>query len=526
MIVPMFTPRKAALIIWIVTPVMAAIQEPVRTEGGLVAGIAGANAEVRIFKGLPYAAPPVGDLRWRAPKPAPKWNGVRKAEQFGRTCLQGGATSTPGSHSEDCLYLNVYSAARSSRDRLPVMVWIHGGALRTGAGSDYDGEELGRKGVVVVTINYRLGVFGFFAHPELTKESDRNASGNYGLQDQIAALEWVQKNIAAFGGDVKRVTIVGESAGSWSVNYLMASPLARGLFQRAIGESGGDFDPARKLADAEQMGVKFGQSVGANSLAALRAKTAEELQNSDGFLGANVDGWLLPEDVYTIFAKGKQNDVPLLIGSNSDEGSMLTRNTPVTAASFHEYVQRRYGPDTEAFLKVYPFQSDAEAKAVQAASMRDSTFGWEMRTWARMQTKTGKSKVYLYFFSRVPPGPDAASRGAFHTAEIAYVFNNVNGKSGYVEPFFRTADHTQRPWQDTDRKLADAMSSYWVTLAATGDPNREGLPKWPAYRAADNLVMGLGDKIAVESLPHNQALDFMDAFFDRMRKAGQFVPIR
>jgi len=183
------------------------------------------------------------------------------------------------------------------------MIWVHGGALRTGAGSDYDGEELARKGVVLVTINYRLGVFGFFTHPDLTKESDRNASGNYGLQDQIAALEWVQKNIAVFGGDTKRVTIFGESAGSWSVNYLMASPLARGLFQRAIGESGGDFDPARKLADAEQMSVKFAESVGANSIAALRAKSADELQKADGFTGANVDGWLLPEDVYTISRK-------------------------------------------------------------------------------------------------------------------------------------------------------------------------------------------------------------------------------
>ena len=287
----------------LILPAFAAVQEPVRTEGGLLSSVADATPEVRIFKGIPYAAPPVRDLRWRGPKPAQKWSGVRKAEQFGPACMQIGPTSTPTSHSEDCLYLNVYTTAKSSKDRLPVMIWVHGGALRTGAGSDYDGEELARKGVVLVTINYRLGVFGFFTHPDLTKESDRNASGNYGLQDQIAALEWVQKNIAVFGGDTKRVTIFGESAGSWSVNYLMASPLARGLFQRAIGESGGDFDPARKLADAEQMSVKFAESVGANSIAALRAKSADELQKADGFTGANVDGWLLPEDVYTISRK-------------------------------------------------------------------------------------------------------------------------------------------------------------------------------------------------------------------------------
>src|SRR5712692_3182942 len=267
---------------------LVAIDDPVRVDGGLIAGSVGKNSDVRVYKGVPFAAPPVGDRRWKSPKPAAAWEGVRKATEFSAICYQTPYPKNsiyyrePEPLSEDCLYLNVWTAAKSAKERRPVMVWIHGGALTRGSGSvpTYDGEALARKGAVVVTINYRLGLFGFFAHPELTKESDRNSSGNYGLLDQIAALEWVQKNIAAFGGDPKRVTIFGESAGSWSVNYLMATPLAKGLFHRAIGESGGAFGVMKKLADVEQSGTKFAASVGADSLAALRAKSAEDLQKA------------------------------------------------------------------------------------------------------------------------------------------------------------------------------------------------------------------------------------------------------
>jgi len=498
-------------------PLLAAINEPVRVDNGLLSGVAGATSpEVRVFKGVPYAAAPVGDLRWRAPRAAPKWDGVRKAESFAPICMQRSATANfppnVGSHpamqlSEDCLYLNIYTAAKSARDRRPVMVWIHGGAFTSGAGELYDGEELAKKGAVVVTVNYRLGVFGFLAHPELTKESDRNSSGNYALLDQIAALEWVQKNIAAFGGDPKRVTIFGESAGSWSVNYLVATPLAHGLFQRAIGESGGEFAPGRKLADAEQAGVKFAQSVGANSITELRAKPADELQKANGFqAAATVDGWFLPHDVYTIFSEGKQNDVPVLIGSNADEGTLFTPPN-VKGETFRETAQRRFGPDADNFLKLYPFNSDQEARAAQAASMRDQTFGWEMRTWARMQSKTGKSKAYVYFFSRVPPGPAGTRLGSSHGAEIAYVFDIVNGKADPAPP-----------WQDVDKKLAGEISSYWLNFAATGDPNGKGLPKWPAYRATDDTAMSFGDDAAVKPLPHKEALDFLDGYYERQRQ--------
>jgi para-nitrobenzyl esterase len=493
-------------------PLAAAITQPLHVDDGLLTGVPGASPDVMVFKGIPFAAPPVGDLRWRVPKAAAKWEGVRDAGKFGPVCMQRRAD---GPMSEDCLYLNVYTAANSARDKRPVMVWIHGGALTSGAGSLYDGEALAKKGVLVVTINYRLGLFGFFAHPELTKESDRNASGNYGLLDQIAALEWVQKNIAAFGGDAKRVTIFGESAGSWSVNYLTASPLAHGLFQRAIGESGAEFAPARKLAEMEQAGVKFGQTQGASTLAALRAKSAEDLMKANGFAtAANVDGWFLPEDVYTIYSKGKQNDVPTLIGSNSDEGSMFTPpNT--TAASFRETAAKRYGSDADAFLKLYPFTSDKEAWASQAASMRDQVFGWEMRTWARMQTKTGKSKVYLYYFSRVPPGKNRVP-GAYHGSEIPYAFGNLQ-----IAPFAATPNESEaRPWQDIDHKLADAMSSYWVDLATTGDPNGKNLPKWPAYRAGSDQLLSLGDEIAVKPVPNKEALDFLDTYVDRERRSS------
>jgi len=502
------------LLCGLVLPLTAAITEPVRVEQGLLSGVAGASPEVRVFKGVPFAAAPVADLRWRAPKPAPKWTGVRNAAEFSAICMQrrpnaAGIGPEPRPMGEDCLYLNIFTAAKTANDKLPVMVWIHGGALTAGAGSipPYDGEQLAKKGVVVVTINYRLGVFGFFAHPDLTKESDRHASSNYGLLDQIAALEWVQRNIAAFGGDPKCVTIFGESAGSWSTNLLAASPLARGLFHRVVGESGGQFEPMKSLAQAEEAGAKFG------TLAELRAKPAEDLQASlgasfvgaaGGYSGPVVDGWCLPEDVYSIYARGKQNDVPVLIGSNADEGTMFTPAN-VTLQSLKESAQRRFGPAADAFLKLYPAQSDAEAWQAQAAGMRDQTFGWEMRTWARMQTKTGHSKVFLYFFSRVPPGPAAARMGAFHSAEIAYVFHNTH--------------RPVRPWEETDHQLSGLMSSYWVNFATTGDPNGKGLPAWPAYSPTADLLMGFGDKVEVVPVPHKPALDFLDVYFENQRKS-------
>ncbi len=478
----------------------------VRVESGLVQGVPGTNPEITVYRGIPYATPPVGDLRWRAPKPPAKWDGVRKADHFSATCMQTPYAENspyrqePAPVSEDCLYLNIWTGAKSAKERRPVMVWIHGGALTRGAGSlpIYDGEALAQKGVVLVTINYRLGVFGFFAHPELTKESDTHSSGQYGILDQIQALQWVHNNIEQFGGDPKKVTIFGESAGSWSINTLVASPLTKGLFQRAIGESGAFFAPLMKLEDAEKAGERIMKQQNASSIADLRAKPAADLMKVTGEIARpNVDGWMLPDQVYSIFAAGRQNDVPTLIGSNADEGTAFT--PPNIKAENFKNGARRFGDMADAFLKLYPAGSDEQAHASSAAAMRDQTFGWEMRTWARMQTKTGKGKVWVYYFSRIPPGPVGQRLGAYHASEIAYVFNNV------------------RSQQDIDLKLGDMMSSYWVNFATNGDPNGKNLPKWPQYNVKTDLAMGLGDRIQPTEVPNKAALDFLDEWFAKQR---------
>ncbi len=479
----------------------AAGQETIRVEGGVLSGTTGESPEIRVYKGIPFAAPPVGDLRWRPPQAPAKWDGVRAAAKFSDTCMQvpypegSPFRGAPEAVSEDCLYLNVWTGAKAASERRAVMVWIHGGALTRGAGSNapYDGEEFAKKGVVLVTINYRLGLLGFLAHPELTRESEHHASGNYGILDQIAALQWVRKNIAAFGGDPARVTIFGESAGSWSVNSLVASPLAKGLFARAIGESGAFFAPLPKLADAETGGVKITTQLGASSLAALRAKPAAELAKiGNDQARPNVDGWLLPDQVITIFNQGKQNDVPVLIGSNADEGTAFTPPS-VKPEALKGLAMMRYGAHADEYLKLYPAANDEEARASAAAAIRDQTFGWEMRTWARLQ----KSKAYLYYFSRIPPTPAGAALGAFHASEIAYVFHHVKST------------------QEVDRKLTDAMQSYWMNFAASGDPNGAGLPVWPEYSVKTDLAMGLGDRIVPMETPHKAALDFLDGVMSR-----------
>lgn len=484
----------------------AAITDPVRTDGGLVSGASGNDAEVRVYKGIPYAKPPVGDLRWKAPQPAPDWSGTKQATEFGPVCMQEPYPQTSvyysplGKTSEDCLYLNVWTAAKSAGDKRPVMVWIHGGGYTRGTGATptYNGEVLAKKGVVVVTINYRLGVFGFMAHPELTRESPQHASGNYGLLDMVAALKWVQKNIAAFGGDPKRVTIFGESAGSSAVNYLMASPLAKGLFQRVIGESGANFGTGRNatLASAEQNGARFGEKNNAPTIAALRAKPADDLLKAGGAFRANVDGYFLTEDVSTVFASHKQSDVPLIAGYNHDEGTTLSPWPPNgTAKGFVEQAQTRYGKFADEFLKLYPANSDSEAMEAHYNSFRDQGMGWQMRTWVREQTRSGKAPAFLYFFTRVPPGAGSNRLGAYHAAEIQYVFGNLG---------------TRRTWEEADRKLSEAMSDYWVNFAATGNPNGKGLTKWPAYSASADESIVFGDSIKVEKNVNKRALDFFD----------------
>jgi para-nitrobenzyl esterase len=368
--------------------------------------------------------------------------------------------------------------------------------------------------VVLVTINYRLGVFGFFSHPELTKESEHHASGNYALMDQAAALRWIQKNIAGFGGDPQLVTVFGDSAGSSSIANLMGSPRAKGLFQRAVGESGAwmglSVTPTRTLAEAEPAGVKIAEALHAQTLDELRAEPAEDLLKAGRAGGPVIDGWFLPEDVGAAFAEHRQNDVPLLGGSNKDEGTFFLQ--PTTAAKFIERSRARYGDQADAFLKLYPGSSDEEANASQLAAFRDE-LAFVMRVWARAQTKTGRSKAFLYYFTHDPPPPaGATSRGGFgsgatHGSEAQYVFQNL------LPP---------RAWTDLDHQVSDMLSSYWVNFATNGDPNGKGLAKWPAFddRKSDRPMV-LGDQAEVGPAPNRAQLAFFEAVYEKERGTEQ-----
>jgi para-nitrobenzyl esterase len=499
------------------TLALAADVPVVHLDTGLLSGISGSTSEVRVYKGIPFAAPPVGNLRWRAPQPAARWDGVRKAERFSPTCMQNANGPAAQPASEDCLYLNVWTAAKSPSERRPVMVWIYGGGFTGGSGSvpGYDGDALSQKGVVVVTFNYRLGPFGFLANPELTKESDRRASGNYGLMDQVAALGWVQRNIAAFGGDPKKVTIFGESAGAISVADLLVSPQSKGLFIRAIAESGAwmglGVAPARRLAEAEEAGVKLADALGAKSLAEMRQAPAETVLKAGRGSGPIVDGWFLPDAPDKIFSQGKQHSVPVLVGSNKDEGTFFLQ--PTTAEKFTAQSRQRFGDMADSFLKAYPAASDEEASTSQLEAFRDEA-AWAMSNWARLMSKTGK-KAYLYYFTHEPPaapGATVRARGATHVAEVPYVFQNPGN----------------RPWTDVDRQLSDTMSSYWVNFATTGDPNGHNLPKWPALEENKNFnAMIFGDKIEPVSLdkvgpgPDMGHFKFFQTYYEKQQEAWQ-----
>ena len=497
----------AAIILLAFGTAGAAVDDPVRLDTGMISGAATGSPDVRVFKGVPYAAPPVGDLRWRAPKPAGHWEGTRKADEFSPVCMQGGNQKM----SEDCLYLNVWTGAQSASEKRPVMVWIYGGGYYTGSGSQpmYDGAALAQKGAVVVTLNYRLGAFGFFSHPELTKESDRRGAANFGVMDAIAALQWVRKNIARFGGDPKRVTIFGESAGAGMVANLMTIPAAKGLFVRAIGQSSAwstaRIAPLDTLADAEQEGLKVAQGVSAKSLAELRAKPAEEILKAGRGQGPVVDGWLIPEDPGKVFAAGKQIDVPVLTGSNRDESF---GGNPKTAAEFVEQARKRFGDLADAFLKLYPASSDEEARESAFYSGRDE-MAFVMRNWARLAAKPGKSKAFVYYFTEQPPrlanarGPFAPGPhgSATHVSEILYAFGHLDGS---------------RPWTDSDRRVAEAMSSAWVDFAKNGDPNGKGLSRWAVYDGKPQSVMVFGEQPQGAQSPSEAQLAFFQAYFDRL----------
>ncbi len=473
---------------------------------------------VRAFLGIPYAAPPLGDLRWKPPMPASKWSGVRKATEFGSRCLQNDVFGDmnfrdPGG-SEDCLTLNVWTPAKDAKDKLPVMVWIYGGGFAAGGTSEprQDGTVLAQQNVVVVSMNYRLGIFGFFVHPDLVKESSHHAAGNYGLMDQRAALQWVQDNIAGFGGDPGNVTIFGESAGSFSVSAQMASPLTRGLIHKAIGESGGAFNSSGLPFDplsvrAEKDSKLAASTLGANSIAELRKVPAEKLLTTffkpgGGFeFPPDIDGYFLPQPLSQIFAAGKQNDVPLLAGWNRDEGSFEIAYTPQKSAlaSLKATAEKDFGDKSSAFLNVYSAEDDMQAKRVAEDYAGDKFIAWSTWSWLEAQLRTGKKPIYRYRFDLAPPAsdPKAPDLGAYHSAEIEYVFGALDSKA-------------KVPWRASDRQLSEQMQKYWANFARSGDPNGAGLPQWPVYEAASGWqVMHLDEKPVARKDSHRDRYLFL-----------------
>lgn len=486
------------------------VAQPIaQTTNGQIEGYMKEN--LRIFKGIPFAAPPLGELRWKAPQPPQNWAGTRKCTAFSASPIQNKPQpfycwteefiAKPEPLSEDCLYLNVWTTAQSKADKRAVFVWIYGGGLSSGSTNCdiYDGEEMAKKGLVFVSINYRVGVMGFMAHPELSQESGYGASGNYGFLDQVAALKWVQQNIAAFGGDPNNVTIAGQSAGAFSVNALIASPLAKGLFHKAILQSGGLLSNrlSQTLSESEKQGLKFMQKANCASIAELRKKSAGELQqlsNSPdaGRFGVTMDGYVLPTDVLAHFKNGKHNQVPLLTGWVTGDGSFLG-DTKMTLDEYQKEAQSKYGAKAAEYLSIFPASTNDEVKT---AKQTQTLLGFAAMP-SHLLASFNKPKSYLYQFSHVPPDkPNFPNYGAFHTAEVPYALHTL---------------HTwKRPWQSVDLDLQNVMSSYWVNFAKTGDPNGVGLPAWQSYDKQTGHIMVLGDKVATQAGLFKRAFTFLE----------------
>ncbi|MBV8857342.1 MAG: carboxylesterase family protein [Acidobacteria bacterium] len=512
----------------------------VKTRAGVVEGLGRGASGVRVFKGIPYAAAPLGELRWRPPLPVKSWEGVRRAEKFGPRCMQhpvfGDMNFRSDGMSEDCLYLNVWTPAKSDREKLPVLVYFYGGGFIAGDGSEprYDGESMARRGIVAVTLNYRLGLFGFMAHPELSKESPQHASGNYGLLDQAAALRWVHENIAAFGGDPGRVTIAGESAGSASVSAQMASPLSRDLIAGAIGESGSVLStmPAVPLAQAEADGTKLAAEVGAASLAALRALPTERLMEATakqpfGRFPIAVDGYFFKEPPRETYAAGRQAHVPLLVGWNSEEmtwRALLGGDEP-TPENFEKAVRKLYGARADEALKLYPAKTSEEVLEAATDLAGDRFIGYSTWKWFDLHAQTGGRKVFRYLYARPRPpmtpemgdarpglaggvvrGQNSGAvtmppaRGAVHSAEIEYALGNLATNKVYA-------------WTKDDFKVSEVMQGYFENFVKKGDPNGPGLPKWPAVTKGGSVqLMRLDVDSRVEDDKHRARYLFLDQF--------------
>ncbi|MHB8637174.1 MAG: carboxylesterase/lipase family protein [Fimbriimonadaceae bacterium] len=498
---------------------------PVRTDSGLVLG---AQADgLTVYKGIPFAAPPVGRLRWREPQSVKPWTGLRSANKFAPAAMQVGVSmpgETPPTVSEDCLYLNLWEPTARTGRPLPVMVWIYGGGFTNGSASMplYWGDRLARKGIIVVTFGYRVGPFGFLVLPELKRESPHHTSGNYAILDQLAALKWVHRNIKVFGGDPRRVTIAGQSAGGSSVAILTSSPLAKGLFQRAIGQSGGMFEPIEiapraRYANAEHEGEAYAASLGVKSVAELRALPAARIMegNAGAVSHPVVEPYVLPDSPYNTFVACRENDVSILVGSNADEArSLLANQDKIKAATFAEDIAKSWGPLPPQLFAAYPYKTDAEALLARLAFERDLRFGWGMWAWARLVAASkGRSRVYYYHFTHKPPFPADSVRagwGASHYAELWYTFDHLSQESWR--------------WTPADRKLADVVSGYWVNFVKSGDPNGPGLPRWPTFTASENRVLYLDDDITVKGVANLKTLQAIDDVYTQARGAAFGLP--
>jgi para-nitrobenzyl esterase len=519
--------RIFAIIIVMLAGVTAAAAAEVRTRSGVVAG--SAEDGVAVYKGVPFAAPPVGQNRWRDPMPVAPWKGVKQTTAFGPGCPQQARTSMnfgarPETFAEDCLYLNIWTPAASPGAKLPVMVWLYGGGFTTGsAGAPvYSGQRLAKKGVIVVTINYRLGPLGFLAHPALTAESGEGRSGNYGVLDQIAALKWVRDNIAPFGGDPQKVTVFGESAGGVSASVLAASPRAKGLFQRLISESGPAFStqgPVKDktgpsaLADAEKFGEGFFAQLGVSTLEQARALPVDKIvaaapPQAAGPYWPTRDGVVIVGDPFDIYRRGAFNDTPILIGSNSDEGAMFSPTK--TAADHVALVRGNYGDFADRFLQAYPAASDKEAVRSGRDLIRDTAMGWSNWSWARLAAEHGRKPVYVYYFDHRPPWPDTPpvfDWGATHGSEISYVFGNLD--PGFMK------------WTAKDREVSETMMTYWTNFAKTGDPNGGGLPAWPRFTVGRPSAMVFADTPTPGPLPNRDRMELIDDYAKHLAASGK-----
>ena len=529
-----------SLILMVSLAIVATAQTQVRIANGTLEGVT-EKSGIRSFKGVPFGAPPVGGNRWKPPQPVANWQGVRKADKFGPRCMQravfGDMNFRSDGMSEDCLYLNVWTPAKSGREKLPVLVYFYGGGFIAGDGSEprYDGESMATKGIVTVTLSYRLGVFGFMAHPELTAESPHKASGNYAFHDQLAAVKWVQQNIAAFGGDPRRVTIAGESAGSVSVSAQMATPLAKGMIAGAIGESGSILGalPATPLSDGEQNGVKFGAAIDRKTLAELRAMPATELLEATAKPGLPrfspvVDGWFFPKSPAEIYAAGEHSRVPLLAGVNSEESgyfAILGREKP-TVENYRAALERLYPGKGGEVFNHYPATNENEVMDAAQALAGDRFISHSTWRWTDVATRTGGRASYYYLYARPRPAmrpemgnaqaglaggvirnpaasstpPRPAPRGAVHSAEIEYAMGNL-------------ASNTVYAWSDDDYQVSKVMQQYFANFIITGDPNGKGLPTWPQFKTSQKLIIDVQTRAVATA--ERARYDFLDSLTRR-----------